>query len=118
MPGLLDGDATGVSEHLETIIAGDGDDRDAGVLGGAQGECGRHQDCDDDRRTENSSLLDHLDRDPTGQQDGTCIRRHVAAARPRHAAARPPTNLSSGLCRPTSSRMATIPLSGFQNAAA
>jgi hypothetical protein len=32
--------------------------------------------------------------------------------------ARAPTSLASALCRPTSSRRATIPLSGVQNAAA
>ena len=70
----------GMGEHLEAVVARDGDQRDAGVLGGAQRERGRRRDRDDDRRAADRGLLDHLDRDAAGQQDDAGIAGDVAAS--------------------------------------
>jgi hypothetical protein len=79
MLGCLHSDAAGVGKYLEAVVAGDGDQHDAGVFGGAQGECGWGRDRGDDGRAADSSLLDHLDRDAAGHQDGAGIGRYVAA---------------------------------------
>ena len=90
-------------EDLEAVAARDGDERDAGPLGGADRERRRRRDRDDARRADHRRLLHHLDRHAAGQQHDAVDPR----ASPARASA--PTSLSSALCRPTSSRTATRP---------
>ena len=61
--------AVGVGEHLEGVVAGDSDERDAGSVRGAHCERGRRGDGGHCGRADGGSLLDHLDGDAAGQHD-------------------------------------------------
>src|SRR5260370_11535952 len=73
------GDTTGMGENLETVTAGDGDQRDAGGFGGADSECGGRRYGDDEWNADESRLLHHLHRNAAGQQDHAAAANHMVA---------------------------------------
>src|SRR5215470_20171050 len=61
-------DAMRMREHLEAVRPCDRHQRDAGLIGGFKGKCGRYRDSRNDGRTGNRSLLHHLDRHAARQE--------------------------------------------------
>ena len=102
-------DPLGVGIDREPVVAHEGDERDAGLLGGLDGERCRRRYGRDRHRAEGGGLLHHLVGAAAGHHDEA-----AGAGRARRRASAPPS-LSSALCRPTSSRTATsVPSAGAQ----
>src|SRR5215468_7555953 len=72
-------DALRMGEHLEAVLACNGNERDAGSLRGAHRQRSRGRDGDNDWRADCGGLLHHLDRDAAGEQDEAGTRRNTVA---------------------------------------